>query len=223
MSELSEFEEMYLKRIFEIYDSEPSTIVKTSQLADIMSVSNASSTEMIQRLSERGLLTYVPYKGCRLTPIGFNTAARIKRREGLLQILLTDVIGFDGDVDAAACKMEHNMSIALEESLDRMLGYPKQTPAGNKIPSIKRSVKPISEGLLLPISFLPIGSSATIEVIALQPTDVKTLELSGLGVGSRIEVREEGVYSNGQQIVISEAIMKRILSRTEVYNVDLRA
>lgn len=220
MSELSEFEEMYLKRIFEIYDSEPSTIVKTSQLADIMSVSNASSTEMIQRLSERGLLTYVPYKGCRLTPIGFNTAARIKRREGLLQILLTDVIGFDGDVDAAACKMEHNMSIDLEESLDRMLGYPKQTPEGNKIPSIKRSVKPISEGLLLPISFLPIGSSATIEVIALQPTDVKTLELSGLGVGSRIEVREEGVYSNGQLIVISEAIMKRILSRTEVYNVD---
>ena len=220
MSELSEFEEMYLKRIFEIYDTEPSTIVKTSQLADIMSVSNASSTEMIQRLSERGLLTYVPYKGCRLTPIGFNTAARIKRREGLLQILLTDVIGFDGDVDAAAGKMEHNMSIDLEESLDRMLGYPKQTPAGNKIPSIKRSVKPISEGLLLPISFLPIGSSATIEVIALQPTDVKTLELSGLGLGSRIEVREEGVYSNGQLIVISETIMKRILSRTEVYNVD---
>ena len=28
---------------FEIYDSEPSTIVKTSQLAGIMSVSNASS------------------------------------------------------------------------------------------------------------------------------------------------------------------------------------
>ena len=73
---------------------------------------------------------------------------------------------------------------------------------------------------MLPISFLPIGSSATIEVIALQPTDVKTLELSGLGAGSRIEVREEGVYSNGQLIVISEAIMKRILSRTEVYNVD---
>ena len=55
MDDLSEFEEMYLKRIFEIYDSEPSTIVKTSQLAEIMSVSNASSTEMIQRLSDRGL------------------------------------------------------------------------------------------------------------------------------------------------------------------------
>ena len=208
MDDLSEFEEMYLKRIFEIYDSEPSTIVKTSQLAEIMSVSNASSTEMIQRLSDRGLLTYVPYKGCRLTPIGFNTAARIKRREGLLQILLTDVIGFDGDVDAAACKMEHNISIDLEESLDRMLGYPDQTPKGKKIP-------PHHDGLLLPLSFIPVGSSATIEVIALQPTDVKTLELSGLGIGSRIEVREQGVYSNGQQISISESIMMRILSRTE--------
>ena len=216
MIELSEFEEMYLKRIFEIYDAEPSTIVKTSQLAKIMSVSNASTTEMIQRLSESGLLTYVPYKGCRLTPVGFNTAARIKRREGLLQILLTDVIGFEGDVDAAACKMEHNMSVDLEESIDRMLGYPEKNPEGKKIPSINRSVDPVQNGLLLPISFLPIGSSATVEVIALEPTDMKTLELSGICIGSRIEVHEEGVYFNGQLIRISESIMKRIISRTEV-------
>ena len=78
-----------------------------------------------------------------------------------------------------------------------------------------RSVKRHLDGLLLPLSFIPVGSSATIEVIALQPTDVKTLELSGLGIGSRIEVREQGVYSNGQQISISESIMMRILSRTE--------
>ena len=91
MVDLSEFEEMYLKRIFEIYDSEPSTIVKTTQLAKVMQVSNASTTEMIQRLSDRELLTYIPYKGCRLTPEGFKIAARIKRREGLLQILLSEL------------------------------------------------------------------------------------------------------------------------------------
>ena len=97
MVDLSEFEEMYLKRIYEIYDLEPSTIVKTSQLAKIMEVTNASTTEMIQRLSDRDLLTYIPYKGCRLTPEGFKIAARIKRREGLLQILLSEVVGFEGD------------------------------------------------------------------------------------------------------------------------------
>jgi hypothetical protein len=96
-----------------------------------------------------------------------------------------------------------------------MLGYPEMTPKGKKIPSIKRSVKPIQDGLLLPISFLPIGSSAIIEVIALQPTDVKTLELSGIRIGSRIEAHEEGVYFDGQLIAISESIMNRILSRTE--------
>ena len=219
MRELSEFEEMYLKRIFEIYDSEPSTIVKTSQLAEMMSVSNASSTEMIQRLSERGLLTYIPYKGCRLTPEGFNKAARIKRREGLLQILLTDVIGFEGDVDSAACKMEHDMSLELEESLDRMLGYPDSTPKGTKIPSIKRTVKPVSEGLLLPISFLPIGSVATIEVFAVDSTEEKTLGLIGLNIGSKIKVNEDGIYCDGQYIAISDSLKKRILSRTEVQHV----
>ena len=215
MVELSEFEEMYLKKIFEIYDSEPSTIVKTSQLAELMSVSNASTTEMIQRLSERDLLTYVPYKGCRLTPEGFNIAARIKRREGLLKILLIDVIGYKGDVEAVSCKMEHGITPGLEEALDRMLGYPDKTPDGNKIPSVKRAVEPISPGLLLPLYNLPFGTTATIEIIALNPTEIKTLDLTGLGIGSKIKINEDGIYSNGNRITISESIMKRILSRTE--------
>ena len=53
MSELSEFEEMYLKRIFEAHFNQPDEIVKTSQLAELMSVSAASTTEMIQRISNR--------------------------------------------------------------------------------------------------------------------------------------------------------------------------
>ena len=52
MSELSEFEEMYLKRLFEAHVDKPSAIVKTTQLAEMMNVSAASTTEMIQRRSE---------------------------------------------------------------------------------------------------------------------------------------------------------------------------
>ena len=83
---------------------------------------------MIQRLSERGLLTYVPYKG-RPTWIGLTRRTRIKKKGGpVADSTYWDVIiGFDGGRDAIACKMEHNMSIDLEESPDRMLGYPKQT------------------------------------------------------------------------------------------------
>ena len=96
MSDFSEIEEMYLKRIFEVHSDTPEAIVKTTQLAEILEVSPASVTEMIQRLSERNMVTHIPYRGCRLTPEGFQLAARVKRRELLLEILLTDVIGYTG-------------------------------------------------------------------------------------------------------------------------------
>ena len=59
MSELSEFEEMYLKRLFEAHVDNPSAIVKTTQLAQMMDVSPASTTEMIQRLASRDLVTHL--------------------------------------------------------------------------------------------------------------------------------------------------------------------
>mgnify|MGYP003311504122 CR=1 FL=1 len=114
---LSDFEEMYLKTMFEIHSQNPAAIVKTSMLAESMGVSAASTTEMIQRLSGRDLVTYIPYKGSRLTSEGFKHASRIKRREELLKILLSDVIRYEGDVDSVACKIEHSIDMDLELSL----------------------------------------------------------------------------------------------------------
>ena len=62
-------------------------------------------------------MTYLPYRGCRLTPVGFITASRIKRREALVEILLADVIGFKGDTNAMACKLEHAINEELEITL----------------------------------------------------------------------------------------------------------
>ena len=114
MSGFSEIEEMYLKTMFEIHSENPAAIVKPTQLAEIKGVSAASVTEMIQRLSSRDMVTHIPYRGCRLTPSGFQLAAKIKRREILLEILLTDVIGFDGDVHETACRLEHAFNDDLE-------------------------------------------------------------------------------------------------------------
>ena len=72
MSDLSEYEEMYLKRMFEFQNSEPGAMLKTTELANIMSVSPASATEMIQRLASRDMVTHIPYRGCRLTPSGLS-------------------------------------------------------------------------------------------------------------------------------------------------------
>ena len=155
MSDLSEFEEMYLKRIFEAHSEEPGEIVRTTKLAVLMEVSPASTTEMIQRLAVRDYVTYIPYKGCRLTPVGFKHASRIKRREELLKILLADIIRFEGDIDTVACKIEHSIDEKLEASIDRMLGYPERNKDGIMIPTVDRKMIISTTNTLLPLSALP--------------------------------------------------------------------
>ena len=215
MTELSEFEEMYLKRLFEAHVDNPSDIVKTTQLAEMMDVSPASTTEMIQRLASRNLVTHIPYKGCRLTPDGFQQAAMIKRREGLLEILLTEGIGFEGDVNEAACKIEHAIDEELEMALDKMLGYPEKTPSGERIPIIERQLEPMRSGLLLPLSALPMGSTATIEMMVMRPTDVRTLEVTGIEIGAKVSSTEDGITCNDNIVKMTKAISLRILARTD--------
>ena len=213
MSDFSEIEEMYLKTIFEMHSDNPAAIVKTTQLADIKGVSAASVTEMIQRLSSREMVTHIPYRGCRLTPSGFQFAAKIKRREILLEILLTDVIGFEGDAQEIACKMEHSVDLDLESTLDRLLGYPEFSINGTRVPSVMRDFEPIGISTLLPLSKLPANSSATVEIIISSATEAVTIAESGLMIGSLIETSADVITCDGDTLSISDSLSMRILAR----------
>ena len=213
MSDFSEIEEMYLKTMFEIHSDNPAAIVKTNQLADIKGVSAASVTEMIQRLSSRDMVTHIPYRGCRLTPAGFQLAASIKRREILLEILLTDVIGFEGDVQEVACKMEHAVDSDLESTLDRLLGYPEFSIKGTRVPSVMRDFENIGISTLLPISKLPANSSATVELIISSDTEAVTIAETGIMLGSVIETSADARICDGNTLSISDTLSMRILAR----------
>jgi len=215
MDELSDFEEMYLKRMFEIHSEQPSAIVKTSMLAESMGVSDASTTEMIQRLAGRNLVTYIPYKGSRLTTEGFAIAGKIKRRQLLLELLLTDVIGFEGDVNSIACEMEHAVNDELEASIDRLLGYPEHNNFGEKVPQISRDFESNLTSPLLPISNMPEGTSGLVELIALSGHDIKTLENQQISIGVRITKTPTSTNVSGCPFLFSEDLEKRILVRLE--------
>ncbi|MED5231128.1 MAG: metal-dependent transcriptional regulator [Candidatus Thermoplasmatota archaeon] len=215
MTELSDFEEMYLKRMFEIHSEQPSAIVKTSMLAESMGVSNASTTEMIQRLAGRDLVTYIPYKGSRLTAEGFAIAGKIKRRQLLLELLLTDIIGFEGDVNSLACEMEHAVTDELESSIDRLLGYPEYTHSGERVPQISRQFQPEVKSPLLPISNMPEGSNGVVEFIALSGQDIKTLENQQISVGEHISKTPTSINVGENPVLISDTLAKRILVRLE--------
>lgn len=213
MSDLSEFEEMYLKRIFEAHSEEPGEIVRTTKLAVLMEVSPASTTEMIQRLAVRDYVTYIPYKGCRLTSVGFKHASRIKRREELLKILLADIIRFEGDIDTVACKIEHSIDEKLEASIDRMLGYPERNKDGIMIPTVDRKMIISTTNTLLPLSALPEETPSIIELIYSSSVAIKTLENAGVKIGNSIVKKSNKFFCEGSEITFSRELSFKIIVR----------
>ena len=59
---IKEFEEMYLKTLYEFYVRDPQNPIRNSRIAKEMGVSQASSSEMIQRLAGKGISHTLP--GC---------------------------------------------------------------------------------------------------------------------------------------------------------------
>ena len=213
MENITEFEEMYIKRIFEVHNHSPDAIVRTSQLAELMGVSSASVTEMIQRLAIRDIVTYIPYKGCRLTPTGFHHGARVKRRQLLLEIFLSSVLGIEEDVSEIACRLEHGIDSIVESAIDRTLGYPSKTQDGVKIPVIGREIQ---ESLVNPIiSFedVPIGSTFEVVLVICHPTEMPALESAGVTPGAKMYNSDNGplISDNSIKWGASVRLMVRLI------------
>ena len=200
MKPLTEFEEMYIKRIFEVHDHSPDAIVRTSQLAEIMGISSASVTEMIQRLAERDYVTYIPYKGCRLTPTGFHLGASVKRRQLLLELLLTNVLGIDQDVTEISCRMEHSVDSVVESAIDRTLGYPTQTTDGRRIPVIGRNIDASKSNLILALEDIELGAKCEIVVLLSSPSELPALEAAGIVPGAILKMEADGPTLSGYSV-----------------------
>jgi DtxR family transcriptional regulator, Mn-dependent transcriptional regulator len=126
--------EDYIKNIYKLQNEREK--VSTSSLADALSVSAASVTDMIKKLSDRSLIKYMPYRGVELTRSGRKMALRTLRRHRLWEMFLVEFLGYTWDeVHDEAEKLEHIMSEDLEARIDKALGFPKHDPHGHPIPS----------------------------------------------------------------------------------------
>ena len=135
-----EFEDEYLETMYEFYESDPHSRVRTGDLADRLGVSPASATEMIQRLSVKGFIDYVRYKGAKLTGKGLIHGRTMKRRHRLAEVLL-ERIPFDGDAHETACRLEHAIDDDLEVALTVLLGDPDLDPSGREIPKPSKDIR----------------------------------------------------------------------------------
>ncbi len=109
--------------------------VSTSALAERIGTTAAAITKMLKHLAQLHLVSYTPYHGVRLTPMGEKIALEVIRHHRLLELYLAQAMGYSWDqVDAEAEKLEHVISEEFEARIDTLLGHPQTCPHGDPIP-----------------------------------------------------------------------------------------
>ena len=209
-----EFEDEYLEMMYQFYEKDPDTRVRTGDLAEALRVTPASTTEMVQRLASKGYLEYIPYKGSTLTDKGLIYGKKMKRRHRLAEVLLQH-LPFDGNQHATACRLEHAIDDDLEVALTIYLNNPKIDPSGTAIPSmsedIESRVNNSIEGFKN-LNQLSQGESSTIKMIVAGKSDILFLNNLNITVGAEIKSIELDSYQVADMTVqLSKEIADRII------------
>ncbi len=117
-------------------------MAKNQYLSEYLNVKPASITQMVQKLAERGLVEYTPYKGSGLTEEGKNLAQNIVRKHRLLECFLIDYLHIPIEqVHTEACRMEHCFSDTVIEALNVFMRNPTYSPTGMEIPKLNQEVQ----------------------------------------------------------------------------------
>lgn len=100
--------EDYLEQIYNLIESKG--YARVVDIAQNLGISQASVTNMIQKLDAEGYLVYERYRGVALTPEGKRVGQAIAKRHDILSRLLTG-FGLDADtVHRDVEGMEHHIS-----------------------------------------------------------------------------------------------------------------
>lgn len=166
-------------------------------------LSDASVTQLFKWLSERGYVRYIPYHGVELTETGHAMAAELVRRHRLLELFLTQIMGFPLDeVDAEAEQIEHTISEAFVDRMDDLLGHPSEDPHGDPIPNKAGGVVIPNSQLLSTV--LP-GQQVIVQRVSDEDPDLlRYLASLGLIPGAQVQVEEVAPYGGVYTVRIGE-------------------
>ena len=209
-----EFEDEYLEMMYQFYEKDPDARVRTGDLAEALRVTPASTTEMVQRLANKGFIDYLPYKGSVLTEQGLIHGKKMKRRHRLAEVLL-EHLPFNGNQHATACRLEHAIDDDLEVALTIYLNNPQIDPSGTPIPTmsedIEGRVNSIRDGMR-DLTQLDKDESSVIKMIVAGTTDIAHLNNLGVSIGKTIQSLGDNSYGIGDMIVqISKELSSRII------------
>lgn len=195
-------EENYLKAIFKLSQRDGGSEVSTNGIAEELETKAASVTDMLRKLSEKGLVNYEKYKGVTLTPAGRYVAVTIIRKHRLWEVFLCNKLKFRWDeVHEVAEQLEHIQSDLLIDRLDDFLGYPQNDPHGDPIPNKKGE---FPKEMQICVTDAKVGTKYTISGASDEDTSfLKYLDKLEITLGLPFEVEERFEFDGSMSVKIS--------------------
>ncbi len=196
-------EENYLKAICKLADAEPDAAgVSTNRIAGALATRPASVTDMLRRLSDKGLLAYEKYRGVQLTDEGRRLALLTIRRHRLWEVFLVQQLGFNWDeVHDVAEELEHVQSALLMRRLDAFLGHPALDPHGDPIPAEDGAMRRPAHRLLADLS---AGERGTLTAVKnTSGPFLQYLDKVGLQLGALVEVLDKVAFDHSLELRVN--------------------
>ncbi|MBM1105449.1 metal-dependent transcriptional regulator [Aurantibacter crassamenti] len=195
-------EEDYIKAIYHLGKGD-NTTVSTNSVAEMVETKPSSVTDMVKKLSDKGVVNYRPYKGVNLTEYGQKIALTLVRKHRLWEVFLVEKLGFSWDeVHEVAEQLEHIKSEKLIDQLDKHLGYPQVDPHGDPIPSKTGEFKKTIKKLLIDI---PVGTSGIcVGVKDSSPPFLKFLDKNKIALGDTILIVDKEEFDGSFNIQINK-------------------
>jgi DtxR family Mn-dependent transcriptional regulator len=215
MNTFSLVEENYLKAIYHL-SAAGKNPVSTNALADNMNNKAASVTDMMKKLSSKGVISYEKYHGVNISERGKAAALKVIRKHRLWETFLVEKLNFNWDeVHDVAEQLEHIQSTLLIEKLDAFLGFPKTDPHGHPIPDRNGRIHELKQ---LPLSAFGVDKKGMVRSVRdASPTFLQYLSKLGVHIGSSIKILEKIEFDGSLEVIIDNS-KKIFISREAADN-----
>ncbi len=197
----SSTEEDYLKAIFKL-STNIKNGVSTNSIAEELNTKASSVTDMVKKLSEKGLVNYIKYQGSSLSKEGEMIALKIIRKHRLWEVFLVEKLKFGWDeIHDIAEQLEHIRSPKLVDRLDEHLGFPKTDPHGDPIPN-KKGEFPVQK--MVTLDKLSVNDKGILIGVSEDSKDfLNYLDGIQLQLGSSIEVLDFFAFDKSLKIKVN--------------------
>jgi len=119
-------EEDYLEAIYIITKDKSSA--RTTDIANYLKIKPASATEMLQKLSSKGLINYKKYGGTTLTKKGYDIGKAVSESHYAIMELLKMLQIPEDIANKDACTMEHDLDQKTIGQIKKFVSFMKNCP-----------------------------------------------------------------------------------------------